>query len=116
MPAIPPDVRFNLISPFTDPRGLNAQYHIVHGMLLTESLGMSLCNWIVHADAGAIQAKKSANAPPGAAWSLRRMCDPCVGRAANEHGPPLAASSSCYLNPKPSAIGNAAISPNASAE
>ena len=47
--AIPPEVRFHLSALFTDPRGLGVRNHIAHGMVMPETLGIGLCNWIVHA-------------------------------------------------------------------
>lgn len=47
--AMPPEVRFHLTALFTDPRGLSVRNHIAHGMAMPESLGIGLCNWIVHA-------------------------------------------------------------------
>jgi hypothetical protein len=47
--AMPAEIRFHLSALFTDPRGLSVRNHIAHGMTLPESLGIGLCNWIVHA-------------------------------------------------------------------
>jgi len=65
--AMPPEIRFHLSALFTDPRGLSVRNHIAHGMALPESLGIGLCNWIVHAVLMLALLRPSKCAPPSKA-------------------------------------------------